>query len=292
MMKVLRRVAVFLVLLVVALYGLAFLYQRHANSQTFIGADLDGEEWLAVTDEVTLPWDTVRVTTSDGVRILLLESRLAESPDAPWVIYFYGNAGRIADSFAMYYHLREVGLNVLALDYRGYGASQKTRPSEVGVYADARAAWRHLTETLGVPAKRIVLYGYSLGGAVATQLATETSPAGLITRGTFTSSAAYVHSHFSWQPEALVRVLLKDRFENLEKARSLALPWLIFHGVKDSTVPFSHAEILAKTTAGNRRLVPLECGHTNALTLERDRMDEVLREFLRDLFDPGHTDNS
>jgi fermentation-respiration switch protein FrsA (DUF1100 family) len=87
-------------------------------------------------------------------------------------------------------------------------------------------------------------------------------------------------------------MLVKDRFETLEKARSLALPWLIFHGVKDGTVPFSHAETLAKTTAGNRRLVPLQCGHTNALTLERVRMDEALREFLRDLFDSGEADNS
>jgi len=290
-MKLLRRTAILLGLLIVAFYGLALGYLRlNENSNAFIGADLDAEERLTVTGQVSVPWDTVRVTTDDGVRILLLESQLAEVVEAPWVIYFYGRAGQLADhkGFAMYELFRGAGLNVLAMEYRGYGASEKTQPSEEGIYADAGAAWRHLTETRGVPPSRVVLYGYSLGGAVAVQLAGEKSPAGLITEGAFSSAVAWVHDHYPWMPAALAESVMRSRFDNLEKATSLSLPWLLFHGRRDSITPFSHAEALAGTTAGVRHLVPLECGHEDAVEVEGDQMKRALQEFVGELFGFDH----
>jgi fermentation-respiration switch protein FrsA (DUF1100 family) len=173
---------------------------------------------------------------------------------------------------------------VLAVEYRGYGASEKTQPTEAGLYADARAAWRHLTEVRGVPASRAVLYGYSLGGAVAVQLAGEMSPAGLITEGAFSSAAAWVHFHYPWMPAALAGLVMRNRFESLEKATSLSLPWLLFHGRRDHITPFSHGEALAGTTAGVRRLVPLECGHEDAIEIESDQMERTLKEFVGELF--------
>jgi fermentation-respiration switch protein FrsA (DUF1100 family) len=229
----------------------------------------------------------VPLTTEDGVNTLLLESRQTRSPEAPWVIYFYGQAGQLADekSLAMYELFRSVGLNVLAVEYRGYGASEKTEPTEAGVYIDARAVWRYLAQALEVPANRVVLYGYSLGGGVAIQLATEVNAAGLITEGTFTSIAAAVRAHYPWLPAGLV---MRNRFENLEKAKSLTLPWLLLHGRRDSMVPFAHSQALSGTTAGLRRLVPLECGHGDAVKVQRDQLERALREFIDGLFDLGH----
>lgn len=285
-MKLLRRIGFLTALLVVAFYGVALAYLRIVEpSQAFVGADLDGNERLVFSGEVSLPWDTVRVTTDDGVSVLLLESRLADSLDAPWVIYFYGRAGRLADrkGFAMFRLFREVGLNVLSVDYRGYGASQKIQPTEAGIHADARAAWRHLHETRGVPASRIVLYGYSLGGAVVVHLAGEVFPAALVTEGAFSSGPAWVQSHHPWAPAALIRPVMRNRFESLKKADFLPIPWLLFHGRHDEVTPFSHAEALAETTAGLRRLIPLECGHEDAVELERDRMLGALEDFLGEL---------
>ncbi len=291
MKKVLLRSAVTLALLILAFYAAALGYLRlNENAGAFIGADLAAEPRLTVSGRVTVPWDTVRVKTEDGVGILLLESRLAEAPEAPWVIYFYGRAGRLADdmSVAKYEMFRGAGLNVLAAEYRGYGASEKTQPTEAGIYADARAAWRYLAQVQGVPAKRLVLYGYSLGGAVAVQLATEIAPAGLITEGAFSSAAAWVHVHYPWMPAALAGLVMRNRFESLKKARSLPLPWLLFHGRRDSITPFAHAEALAGTTAGVRRLVPLEAGHEDALEVERDMIERALEEFVGDLFGLDH----
>jgi pimeloyl-ACP methyl ester carboxylesterase len=291
MKKLLRRIAVSLGLLIAAFYVAALGYLRlNENAGAFVGADLEAEARLTVTGRGAVPWDTVRVTTEDGIGILLLESRLAEAPEAPWVIYFYGRAGRLADEkgFAMYELFRSVGLSVLAVEYRGYGASEKTQPTEAGIYADARAAWRHLAEVQGVPASRLVLYGYSLGGAVAIQLATEIFPAGLITEGAFASAAAWVHVHYPYLPTAVAGLVMRNRFENLEKARSLSLPWLLFHGRRDSITPFSHAEALARSTAGVRRLVPLEAGHEDAVEVEGDRMKSALKEFIGELFGLDH----
>jgi pimeloyl-ACP methyl ester carboxylesterase len=286
-MKLVKRTAVLLVLLVAAFYLFALTYLRlNESSGAFIGADLSAGEQLTITGEATVPWDTVRITTEDGVRVLLMESELDESPAAPWVIYFYGRAGKLADKkgFAMFQLFRELGLNVASVDYRGYGASQKTVPTEAGVYADAGAAWDHLTKTRGVAPDQVVLYGYSLGGAVATELATQTFPAGLITEGAFSSAPAWVHFHYPFQPEALARLVMQNRFENLEKARSLAVPWLILHGRHDEITPISHANALAETTAGPRFLVPLECGHEDAIQLQRDPLESALSEFLGDVF--------
>jgi fermentation-respiration switch protein FrsA (DUF1100 family) len=117
------------------------------------------------------------------------------------------------------------------------------------------------------------------------QLATEMAPAGLITEGAFTSIPAAVRAHYPWLPAELV---MQNRFDNLEKAKSLGLPWLLFHGRLDRKVPLRHAEALAGTTAGRRRLVVLDCGHEDAVKVRRDEMERALREFVRELFELDH----
>ena len=283
--KFLGRAVVLLGLIIAAVFVLASgNLWLNENAMVFVGANLDADERLIVDGQISVPWVTTRVRTDDNVGILLLESRLSGTSNrTPWLIYFYGQGGRVADagSLLRYELFRSAGLNVLAVEYRGYGASEKTQPTEAGVYADARAAWRYITETAGVPASRVVLYGYSLGGGVAVQLAAEMAPAGLITEGAFTSAPALARYHYPW---LLTTALMRSRFENLEKARSLALPWLIIHGREDGKVPFTHAEALAGTTGGMRRLVPLGCGHEDALQVEYDRMERALREFVAELF--------
>jgi pimeloyl-ACP methyl ester carboxylesterase len=288
MKRVLRRIATALALLVAAVYVLALgNLWLNENALVFAGADLDAEETPILGDQSSTSWGTVRVTTEDGVAILLLEDQQTDSRNAPWVIYFYGQEGQVADdkNLAMYSLFRRAGLNVLAVEYRGYGASEKTKPTEAGVYADARAAWQHLHGTRGVSPGRVVLYGYSLGGGVAIQLATEMKPAGLITEGTFTSMAAAVRAHYPWLPAGLV---MRNRFENLAKARSLSTPWLLLHGRPDSKVPIAHAEALAGTTAGPRHLVTLECGHEDAHLVQREQLERALKSFVGELFDLDH----
>jgi pimeloyl-ACP methyl ester carboxylesterase len=288
MKKYLRRATAALVFIILAIYVLALgNIWLNESAIVFVGAYSNPEKQFFLSDQISIPWDTVRVTTEDGIRILLWESRQTNSPAIPWVIYFYGQRGQLADkkNLAMYDLFHSMGLNVLAVEYRGYGASEQTEPTETGVYSDARAAWRHLNETRGVLANQVVLYGYSLGGGVAIQTAMEISPAGLITEGAFTSFPAAVRSHYPWLPAELV---MRNRFANLEKAKSLPLPWLLLHGRQDIIVPFEHAQTLAGTTDGQRRLVVLECGHEDAIKVQSEPMRKALREFIQDLFELEH----
>ena len=115
-------------------------------------------------------------------------------------------------------------------------------------------------------------------------LATETSPAELITESAFSSGSVWVNFHYQWIPETPTRLAIKNRFETFEKASSLPIPWLLFHGRQDPITPFTHAEVLAGTNAGPGCLVPLESGHEDVIDVGRDQMKSALKDFLRDLF--------
>ena len=119
-------------------------------------------------------------------------------------------------------------------------------------------------------------------------LATETSPAELITEIAFSSGPVWVNFHHLWIPETPARLAIKNRFETFEKASSLPIPWLLFHGRQDTITPFTPAEVLAGTNADPRCLVPLESGHEDVIDVGRDQMKSALKDFLRDLFGLDH----
>lgn len=267
----------------IAYTGIVGFFVYNESAIVFPGADL-GEQWLYLPPaSVAMPWDSVRVQAEDGVPVFLLESRLEGIDGAPWIIYFHGNGQLVGDQsgIARYRLLREVGFNVLAVEYRGYGMSRSSgAPSEEGVYLDAKAGWTYLTNVVGVEPDRIVLYGMSLGSGLATHLASQVSSAGLITEGAFTSLPARGQEIYPWMP---VTLLMRNRFDNLTRAESLLLPWLLLHGRDDQIVPFSHAEKLA-STAANAYVVELGGGHVVSVVDERDVLMPALQQFVAGLF--------
>ena len=131
-----------------------------------------------------LAYEQLTLDTEDGVRID--GWFVPASSGGPTVLFFHGNAGNISHRLESIQIFHELGLNVLIFDYRGYGRSTG-KPSEQGLYRDADAAWFYLTNIRGIDAKEIVLFGRSMGGAVATRLAAKTQPAAVIVESTFTS---------------------------------------------------------------------------------------------------------
>jgi uncharacterized protein len=134
-------------------------------------------EIIATPTQAGLVYEPIEVRAEDGVRLSGWHVPAAEARLT--VLFLHGNAGNISHRLMALHALHGLGLAVLILDYRGYGESSGS-PSEQGTYRDALAAWEYLTRTLGIAADRIVLFGESLGGAVATWLATREHPAGLI----------------------------------------------------------------------------------------------------------------
>lgn len=195
----------------------------------------------------------VALQTSDG---LPLRSWLVPPAGADRrlaVLVTPGNAGHRGHRTPLADALSDEGFTVLLLDYRGYGGNPGS-PSEAGLARDARAAFAHLTGDAGFAPDRIIYFGESLGAAVATGLAVQHRPAGLVLRSPFVDLAAAGGTHYPWLP---VRLLLRDRFPVAERLAGLDVPTTVVYGTADSIVPASQSRTVAERAAGPVQVVEL-----------------------------------
>ncbi len=187
------------------------------------------------------------------------------APEAKVWLYLHGNGSNVGDEVKRAFWFHQLGFSTLLIDYRGYGRSEGQFPTESSVYEDVEAAWNYLTQVKHIPAEQIFLYGHSLGGAIAIDLALRhPNLAGLVVEGSFTamrSMVAHLYRQFLIFP---VKLLLHQRFDSLSKVRSLAMPILLIHGTADPVVPahMSQALFTAATEPKKLLLVP-EAGHHN-----------------------------
>jgi uncharacterized protein len=182
--------------------------------------------WLTAEDGVRLhAWHAAPVTGRGGALEAVATDRA--------VLFLHGNAGNVSHRYEIIESFATLPANVLALDYRGYGRSHGT-PSEDGLYADAQAAWDYLTQTRGVPADRVVIYGESLGGAVAVDLASRVQPCALVVQSSFTSIADMAAEVMPFVP----RFLLRTKMNSLDKIARVRCPVLVVHSPADDIVPY------------------------------------------------------
>lgn len=205
--------------------------------------------------ERNLPFDDVYIGTSDG---LTLHGWLLRQPNAlkaPTFLYFHGNAGNIGFRIPnLELMFRMVGVNILIVSYRGYGYSEGS-PTEEGVYTDAEAALDFLLENGTVNNKDVFVFGRSIGGAVAIELAIRRSDElkGIVVENTFTSllEMLYIVFPFLSPFKLLVKAVQRMYMSNDEKVRTLSLPVLFISGRQDKLVPPSHTDVLY-STCGSR----------------------------------------
>ncbi len=229
-------------------------------------------ELVATPADVGLAFEDVHFEADDGVA---LHGWFVPGVSDATVLYFHGNAGNISHRLPIIHLLHELGMAVMIVDYRGYGRSAGT-PGERGTYRDALAAWRYLTVTRGIGEQSIVVYGRSLGGAVASWLANEVDPAGLILESTFTSIAAMARQAFPWLPGRLARI----RYDTLSRIGTVRCPILLLHSRQDRMIPYRHAESLLAAADGGTRLVTLAGDHNETHAASGSDFTAALREFL------------
>jgi alpha-beta hydrolase superfamily lysophospholipase len=195
------------------------------------------------------------------------------------ILYLHGNGWNIGDSAYDTARLRRMGFAVLAIDYRGYGKSEGAFPSESQVYQDAQIGWDHL-KSLQPDARRRFVYGHSLGGAIAIDLATKNADiAGLIVEGSFTSMADMareVHGlnvlPMDW--------LLTQRFDSMAKMGSVKMPVLFIHGESDNVIPHSMSERLHAAAQQPKSLLLVPgAGHSSIAVVAWDRYRAALKDF-------------
>lgn len=264
--------------ILVAAYGglalLLYIFQSH-----LVFYPETGREITATPSQVGLAYEDIHLNTSDGIS---LHGWYIPTPQPRGtVLFLHGNAGNIShrlDSVQMFHRL---GYSTLIFDYRGYGNSGGT-PSEQGTYRDAEAAWRYLIEQRHIPSCRIVLFGESLGGAVAAWLAARQKPAVLVIASGFTSVPDFAQHIYPYLP---VRWLARIRYDTRENLRSVAAPVLIAHSPEDEIIPFEHGRALFAAANPPKLFLELAGGHNDGFIFMRESWVRVLGDFLGEQMD-------
>ena len=214
-----------------------------------------------------------------GTRVKLHALWLAaEVAPAPVLLYLHGARRNIAGSAFRIRQMQQLGFSVLAVDYRGFGRSSDELPSEELVYEDARAAWTWLAREHPQPDRYI--FGHSLGGAIAVQLATEVDDSkGLIVEGTFTSIPEVFQSmRWGWLP---ITPLITQRFDSAAKVGRVRSPILVVHGANDALIRPELGRALYERAASPKRFVLVEGGtHYSTNGLGQKHYRDALRELF------------
>lgn len=249
-----------------------YLYVFQAGYVYF--PDLPSRQVDATPADIGLAFDAVMLRTADGET---LAGWFIPAPAARGtLLYLHGNGGNIGHRLDQIEVFHRLGLNVFIIDYRGYGASSG-KPSEQGTYQDALAAWHWLMEEKRVAPERIVLFGESLGGAIAAWLAARQPPAGLVIYASFTSVPEMAQALYPMFPASR---LVRYRYDTRAALGSVTCPLLILHSPEDEIIPFSHGQALLEAAREPKRLVELRGGHNDALWVSRDIFAREIGTFL------------
>lgn len=236
-----------------------------------------GFDHIATPEQVGLAYESVEIITTDNET---LHGWFVPAPTATTakgtVLFFHGNAGNI--SYRLYYlaMLAELGYDTFIFDYRGYGRSSGS-PSESGTYLDAQAAWHYLTATKGIPPARVVLFGESLGGAVAAWLAAREKPGALVLASTFTSVPDMAAKIYPYLP---VRLLSRFEYNTLEYLRSVTCPVFVAHSPQDEIVPFEQGRALYQAAPEPKQFLELQGGHNDGFIFMRKSWIKALGDFI------------
>jgi len=224
----------------------------------------------------SFPYEQVDLPRTSGGRQF---AWVMKQPDArTWVLFLHGNAATIASrvNIARYRELRDLGLNVVAPEYRGFGGLAGV-PSEAALAADARVAFDYLTNTLHVSPTRIVIYGWSLGSAVAVHLASQVQAGAVILEGAPASLVALGQQHYPLFP---IRYLMRNPFESVVRIQRVTAPLLFLHSPEDDVVPIAEGQRLYDAAPSPKRFVKVRGGHIYANDVDKAIFFGAIRGFL------------
>jgi len=256
--------------------GLAALIYFKQSSLVFL-PEMD-RGFRASPADIGLPFTPLRLATADGETLdgWFVPADIQRTVRG-LVIFFHGNAGNMGHRLDYLRMFHDLGLAMLIIDYRGYGRSSGI-PSEEGTYLDAAAAWRHATEVLGFAAGRIVLYGESLGGSVAAQLATKNRPGALILASTFTSVPDMGAELYPLLP---IRLLARIRYDTRARLPQIACPVMVIHSRNDDIIPFHHGRRLFEAARPPKQFLEIEGGHNDGFVFGEGHWVKQLDGFLQ-----------
>jgi len=258
--------SLFLVIFLVA----GFLFLRYFESHLVF---YPTKEVQIFPNDRGLDFEDVFFKTKDNIR---LNAWFIPSPKARITVLFcHGNAGNISHRLEKILFLHALGCNVFMFDYRGYGLS-KGRPSEKGLYLDAKAAYDYLISR-GIRPKQIIGYGESIGSAAIIDLASTQTMAALITEGAFSSGKDMAKNAFPFLPYWLFSL----RLDSERKIKSVKIPKLFIHSLNDEIVPFEMGRKLYNAAPQPKEFLQVQGGHNSCFFDSEDILREKMAEFLK-----------
>lgn len=225
------------------------------------------------------PFEQVDLPREDGLRQF---GWVLRHPDGeaskPWVLYLHGNRATIASrvNILRYERLRALGLNVFAPEYRAFGGLDGV-PTEASVTQDARVGYAYLRNTLGIPADRIAIFGWSLGSAIAVNVASEQPSAAVLLEGAPASLVAIGERQYPWMP---IRLVMRNPFESILKVRSIRAPILFLHSPTDAVIPIEEGRRLFEAANSPKEFVEVRGGHIQPAEIDATAYFGAVSRFL------------
>lgn len=255
-------------------YALTVLFLFLAQSRLIYFPNIPSRALGPGPDSIGLAYEAVDIVTEDGIR---LHGWYIPAPEpSGFLLFFHGNAGNISHRLDSLKIFHDLNLSSLIFDYRGYGRSEGEL-SERGTYRDAEAAWHYLTKQRGIPASQIILFGRSLGAAIAAYLASRQRPAALIIESGFVSVPELGAQLYPWLP---VRWLARFKYPTSKFLNMTSVPALIIHSRDDEIIPFAQGRSLFTHAHQPKDFLELRGGHNDGFLISGRHYVDGIGAFL------------
>ncbi|VAW12134.1 hypothetical protein MNBD_BACTEROID05-612 [hydrothermal vent metagenome] len=225
--------------------------------------------------DVGIEFEDVFFVTKDQVKVHGWFVK-GKSSSSKVLLFFHGNAGNISGRVEKVQIFYDLGLSVFIIDYRGYGKSDGS-PTEKGMYLDAQGAYDYLVDERNIAGEDIIVYGASLGGVAAIDLANQRKISSLIVDGTFSSARDMAKQIFPFIPSFLINIKL----DSIEKIKNIEVPKLMIHSMDDQTVPFSLGKKLFDAASEPKIFLSLSGDHNEVHNVDRVKFVEGIESFLK-----------
>ncbi len=227
--------------------------------------------------DIGLTYERVSLKTVDSLKISAWFVPCANARKT--VLFCHGNGGNMSHRLDTINQLNEMGLNCFLFDYRGYGDSQG-KPSEKGTYCDAQAAWDWLTEMKGVKPHNIVIFGRSMGGAIASYLAGAVRPAALVVESSFTS---YTDLGKRFYPYLPVKQFASFDYNTLEYIKKVSCPVMVIHSKADEIIPYEFAPVLFEAAGDPKEFVEIFGIHNNGFLFSAEIYQKAWKDWIESI---------
>lgn len=273
MVNIDSKVVMKLIIFLIVGFVLLIVYVRFLEAVSLF---IPSRKITMTPKEMGLDFEDIYFVAEDHIRINgWLVKAAVNSEKVSTVFFCHGNAGNIGDRVEKIRNFRDLGLNVFIFDYRGYGKSQG-RPTEKGMYVDAAAAFNYLQSRQDIATERIIVYGASMGGVAAIDIASKRPVLALIADSTFTSSADMAKTIIPFVPA----FILGTKLDNATKIKGITAPKLFIHSPDDETVPFRLGQKLFKLASEPKEFLVISGNHNEGFALSQDIYLPGIENFL------------